>query len=136
MANNTNLHRAKRAKNDEFATQLSDIENECKHYTQHFVGKWIYCPCDDEKSNFWVYFVDHFHEFRLRHLTATHINFNGRSYRLDYDGDEITKTDLEGNGDFRSDECTKIKEECDMVVTNPPFSLFRDFINWLREDGE
>lgn len=128
---NKNLHGAKRAKNDEFFTQYSDVEAECQHYVEQFKDQWIYCPCDDEKSNFWKYFVDHFNEFQLRHLTATHINFNGSSYRLDYDGKEVAQTPLEDNGDFRSEECTRIKDEADMVITNPPFSLLRDFIYWL-----
>lgn len=132
MINNSNLHQAKRAKNDEFYTQYKDIEAECQHYIQHFENQWIYLPCDDENSNFWRYFVDNFKAFKLRHLTATHINFDGKSYRLDYDGSEILKTPLEGNGDFRSEECTKIKDECDIVITNPPFSLFREFVKWLQ----
>ena len=132
MINNSNLHQAKRAKNDEFYTQYKDIAAECQHYTQHFENQWIYLPCDDENSNFWKYFVDNFKAFKLRHLTATHINFDGKSYRLDYDGSETLKTPLNGNGDFRSEECTKIKDECDMVITNPPFSLFREFVKWLQ----
>ena len=130
---NKNLHRAKREKNDEFYTQYIDIEKECQHYVDHFKDQWIYLPCDSEESNFWKYFVDHFHEYGLKRLTATHINLDGKpSYRLDYDGSNTIKTALHGNGDFRSDECTKIKDECDMVITNPPFSLFREFIKWLK----
>jgi hypothetical protein len=95
--------------------------------------KNILCPFDTEESNFWKYFVDHFHEYGLKRLTATHINLDGLpSYRLDYNGSEVIKTALNGNGDFRSEECTKIKDECDMVITNPPFSLFREFIKWLQ----
>lgn len=130
--NNKNLHAAKVNKNDEFYTLYEDIEAECSHYIEHFNNKWIYCPCDDESSNFWIYFKDNFNNFKLKHLTATHINFEGNSYRLDYDGNEVKKTDLDGNGDFRSQECTKIKNEADIVVTNPPFSLFRDFFYWLQ----
>lgn len=128
---NTNLHKAKKAKNDEFMTRLEDIENECQHYIKHFENQWIYLPCDTEQSNFWKYFVDHFNDFKLRHLTATHINFEGQSYRLDYNGTETTKTPLNGNGDFRSQECTQIRDEADMIITNEPFSLFRDFVFWL-----
>lgn len=130
---NSNLHKAKVAKNDEFYTQYKDIEAECKYYIEHFKDQWIYLPCDDESSNFWKYFVDHFNEYGLKRLTATHINLDGTpSYRLDYDGSETLKTALNGNGDFRSEECTKIKDECDMVITNPPFSLFKPFFNWLN----
>lgn len=130
--NNSNLHQARRAKNDEFYTRYEDIENECQHYIKHFKDQWIYCPCDTEESNFWKYFVDHFNEFGLKRLTATHINLDGTSsYRLDYDGSETKKTPLKGNGDFRSEECAQIKNDADMVITNPPFSLFRDFVYWL-----
>lgn len=131
---NSNLHRAKREKNDEFKTRLEDIENECQHYIKHFKDQWIYLPCDDEKSNFWKYFVDHFTEYGLKRLTATHINLDGTSsYRLDYDGTETKKTALQGNGDFRSEECTQIKNDADMIITNPPFSLFREFVKWINE---
>lgn len=133
MSKNTNLHQAKKAKNDEFYTLYEDIEKEMVNYIEHFKDQWIYLPCDTEDSNFWKYFVDHFKEFELKRLTATHINFNGPSYRLDYDGSTVTRTDLIGNGDFRSEECTKIKDECDMVITNPPFSLFREFVAWMYE---
>lgn len=141
--NNSNLHGAKKAKNDEFMTRLEDIENECQHYINHFKDQWIYCPCDTEQSNFWKYFVDHFHDFKLRHLTATHINFEGQSYRLDYNGTETTKTPLNGNGDFRSQECSQIRDEADMIITNPPFSKWVQFMEWiyggnfkLNEKGE
>ena len=128
-----NLHRAKVAKNDEFYTLYEDIEKEWQHYIEQFKDKWIYLPCDTEESNFYKYFVEHFKEYGIKRLTATHINFDGTpSYRLDYDGSEVIKTALNGNGDFRSEECTKIKDECDMVITNPPFSLFREFIKWLQ----
>ena len=130
---NNNLNKARKEKNDEFYTQYKDIEKECQHYVEHFKDQWIYLPCDTEDSNFWKYFIDHFNEYGLKRLTATHINLDGTpSYRLDYDGSEIVKTALNGNGDFRSEECKKIKNECDMVITNPPFSLFREFIKWLQ----
>lgn len=131
MSNN-NLHKARIAKNDEFYTQYKDVEAECQHYSDQFKNQWIYLPCDDENSNFWKYFVTNFKNFELKHLTATHINFDGNSYRLDFDGSETLKTPLNGNGDFRSEECTKIKDECDIVITNPPFSLFRQFVSWLN----
>lgn len=127
MANN-NLHQAKKAKNDEFYTQLTDIEKECKHYIKHFNGQHIYCPCDTEDSNFWLYFKSNFKNFNLKRLTATHIDNN---YRIDYDGQTVTRTPI-GSGDFRSPDCTAIKDEADIIVTNPPFSLFRDFVAWLE----
>ena len=130
---NDNLNKSRKAKNDEFYTQYVDIENECKHYIDQFKDQWIYLPCDSEESNFWKYFIDHFKEYGIKLLTATHINLDGTpSYRLDYDGSKVIKTALKGNGDFRSQECTKIKDECDLVITNPPFSLFREFIQWLQ----
>lgn len=83
----TNLHKAKKEKNDEFYTKYEDIEKEVVNYKDQLKGKWVYCPCDAEWSNFWKYFVDHFHDYELRHLTATHIELDGsRSERLDYDG--------------------------------------------------
>ena len=130
--NNSNLTQARRAKNDEFHTQYKDVEAECEHYKEHFNGQWIYLPCDDENSNFWKYFVDHFKEFNMKRLTATHINFDGSSYRLDYDGSECKQMPLEGNGDFRSEECTKIRDDADMIITNPPFSIWRQFFYWLQ----
>lgn len=131
--NNTNLHHAKKAKNDEFYTQYKDIENECQHYIEHFKDQWIYLPCDTEHSNFWKYFVDHFTEYGLKRLTATHINLDGTSsYRLDFDGTETLKTTLNGNGDFRSEECTQIRDEADMIITNPPFSIWRQFMQWVQ----
>ncbi len=128
---NTNLNLAKKLKNDEFYTLYSEVEKECQYYIEYFKNQWIYLPCDSEESNFWKYFVDNFKEFGLKQLTATHINFDGSSYRLDYDGNEIIKTMLNGNGDFRSEECTTIKNACDIIITNPPFSLFREFVTWL-----
>ena len=132
---NTNLYNARTYPNDEFYTQYIDIEKECQHYVEHFSGRWLYLPCDTEDSNFWKYFVDHFNEYGLKRLTATHINLDGTSsYRLDYNGTETLKTALNGNGDFMSEECSRIKDECDIVITNPPFSLFKEFIIWL--DGK
>lgn len=126
MSNNTNLHKARKARNDEFYTRYEDIEDEVKHYADELKGQWIYCPCDDyEWSNFVEYFRVNFKRFGLKHLTATHIHMDGTpSERYDYDGVNETITMLNCNGDFRSEECTKIKDECDIVITNPPFSIF------------
>lgn len=130
---NTNLHKSRAAKNDEYYTQYCDVENECKHYIKKYEGKIIYLPCDSEESAFWEYFVNHFKDFKIKRLTATHYNDEGNTYRLDYNGIETLKTPLKGNGDFRSEECTKIKEESDIVITNPPFSMFREFIVWVSD---
>lgn len=131
MMKKKHLDKAKAAKNDEFYTQYCDVENECKHYIKEYEGKIIYLPCDSEESAFWEYFVNHFKDFKIKRLTATHYNDEGNTYRLDYNGIETLKTTLKGNGDFRSEECTKIKDESDIVITNPPFSLFREFIVWV-----
>lgn len=141
---NTNLHQAKSAKNDEFYTQLTDIEKELKHYTEHFRGKVVFCNCDDpEESNFWTYFVLNFEFLGLKKLIATHYETDKPSYKLeiigDVDGDgKVTKKDtirtsLKQNGDFRSPECIEILKEADIVVTNPPFSLFREYVAQLVE---
>jgi len=141
---NSNLHKAKTEKNDEFYTQLSDIENEMKHYKKHFKGKRIFLNCDDpEKSNFWRYFSLNFEHLGLKCLTSTHFESDKSSYKLeicaDINGDgkidhkDTVKTQLKQNGDFRSAEAIEILKECDIVVTNPPFSLFREYIAQLME---
>lgn len=131
MSKNKNLHQAKKAKNDEFYTRYEDIEKELKHY--NLEGMWVYCPCDDYRwSNFVKYFKDNFINLKIKHLTATNYDIGTGAYRYDFDGTDEKIVPLEGNGDFRSEECTKIMKECDVVVTNPPFSLFRDFIKWLE----
>ena len=134
--NNRNLLKAKEAKNDEFYTRYSDIEKEVIHYKDQLKGRIVYCCCDDYRwSNFVKYFKDHFSEFGLKMLIATNFNIGDGAYRYDYDGEKETIEKLKGNGDFRSEECTKIKDmEGVIVITNPPFSLFREFIDWLRED--
>lgn len=144
MADNKILSKAKEQKNDEFYTQLSDIEKELRHYKEHFRGKVVFCNCDDpEESHFWKYFELNFEELGLKKLVATHFEREIPSYKLeltaDRDGDgritsrDIVKTPLRQNGDFRSPECIEILKEADIVVTNPPFSLFREFIAQLVE---
>ena len=137
-----NLSNAKKAKNDEFYTQLSDIENELKHYKSHFAGKVVYCNCDDaRKSNFFRFFQKKFSDYGLKKLITTSYNENGHGSVLVYEGDtngngkldeyEVKVSDLNGNGDFRSEECIELLKEADIVVTNPPFSLFREYIATL-----
>lgn len=134
---NSNLHQAKKAKNDEFYTKYNDIAEELRHYTKHFEGKIVFCNCDDpEYSKFWQYFETKFDDLKLKKLIATHYteeDSNVPSYKLEYDGVNTIKTPLLGNGDFRSNECIEILKECDICVTNPPFSLFRSFISLLME---
>ena len=141
MAQNGNLHKAKAAKNDEFYTQLSDIEKELCHYTQHFKNKVVYCNCDNPSwSNFWRFFHEHFTEFGLRRLISTYYEKDGvPTYKTWYDGGndkDITdwkREPLHGDGDFRSAECLAILDESDIVVTNPAFSLFREYVATLME---
>jgi hypothetical protein len=137
-ASNTSLHAAKRAKNDEFYTQLTDIEKELRHYKDHFRGKVVFCNCDDpEWSNFWTYFKLKFDYLGLAKVVATHYARGAASYKLEYfgGGNEV-KTVLAGDGDFRSSECVALLKESDIVVTNPPFSLFREYVAQLVEHGK
>ena len=178
MAKNTNLHGAKRAKQDEFYTQLPDIERELHNYRDHFAGKTVYCNCDDPfESNFFRYFASRFNSLRLKELLSTSYagspvaagelpfediaglqpdhgrkQYGARITEVrDFDGDgredlqdvrQLLETDpngawtLEGNGDFRSAECLALLEQADIVVTNPPFSLFREYVAQLVEHGK
>ena len=174
MAGNTSLHAANKAKQDEFYTQISDIENELKHYKTLFRDKIVFCNCDDPyESNFFKYFALNFNQLGLRKLIATCYNgspVSGNELLLDFGTTvddpkkvaykvEITEvTDangdgainladiqhlmqnnknvisiLKGNGDFRSPECVELLKEADIVVTNPPFSLFREYLALLDQ---
>lgn len=147
MANNKNLRNANKAKQDEFYTQLSDIEKEMKHYKEYFKDKTIFCNCDDpEYSHFWKYFELNFTVLGLKRLIATHYENDKPSYMLeinkDVDGDglitskDIIKRKLKQNGDFRSPESIELLKESDIVITNPPFSLFREYVAQLMEYGK
>lgn len=173
MANNKGLRAADKAKQDEFYTQLVDIELECKHYKEHFKNKVVFCNCDDPyESNFFKYFAMNFNFLGLKKLIATCYdgspiaytqlslfgenktlpNNNRHPYKIeinevkDFNNDGATdladveyllKNDknsltlLNGDGDFRSAECVKLLKESDIVVTNPPFSLFREYVAQL-----
>lgn len=175
MAGNSNLRAADKAKNDEFYTQLADIEKELRHYTEHFRGKVVFCNCDDPyESNFFKYFAMNFNALGLKKLIATCYNgspIQGNELLLQFDLDapdeprkvahkiEITEVKdangdgavdlsdvryllqndknvisiLKGNGDFRSPECVELLKQADIVVTNPPFSLFREYVAQLIE---
>ena len=176
---NSNLSKAKNAKNDEFYTQLPDIENELRHYTSQLHGKVIFCNCDDPfESNFFKYFAMNFNQLRLKKLIATcyspspiagsqlalfdvipplkkGMNKNTKhSYKIeitevkDYDGSGSTNladveyllkhgnnalTLLDGDGDFRSSECIELLKQSYVVITNPPFSLFLEYLSQLVE---
>lgn len=147
MAKNANLHNAKTAKNDEFYTQLSDIEKEMRYYKDFFKGKVVYCNCDDAReSNFFKYFSMNFEHLGLKKLITTGYKENGKGVVLVYEGDknnnrkvddeEIVVNELEGDGDFRSDECIEYLKQADVVVTNPPFSLFRQYVQQLMDYGK
>lgn len=133
MKNNSHFHTAKANKNDEFYTKLEDIENELAHYTDFFKDKVVYCNCDSpDHSNFWKYFYDNFHVLELKGLVSTYLD-SEQSYKTTYDGKAVKQEKLVGNGDFRSEECIEILKECDIVITNPPFSLIRPFFDLLIE---
>ena len=140
---NNNLHSSRNAKADEFYTQISFIENELKHYKDYFQGKVVFCNCDDpEWSNFWNYFRLNFYELGLKKLISTHYEDDKPSYRMDIVSNDNADqcgipdyviTPLRQNGDFRSPECIEILKEADVVITNPPFSLFREYVAQLIE---
>lgn len=128
------LNKAKRNKNDEFYTRLNDIVEEVFEYKEYFKGKHVFMNADDpEESNFWRYFKGQFDFLGLSKITSTHFSDTESTYRLDYNGKETIKTPLSQNGDFRSPEAIEILKEADVVVTNPPFSLFREYISQLVE---
>ena len=150
---NKNLRQARKAKNDEFYTQLSTIENEVRHYRKHFKGKVVYCNCDDPReSNFFHYFSYNFERLGLKKLIASCYksqdfnlfslhNVNEKAVWLEYTGEKdggrvptaeaIGVNYFKGDGDFRSEESIELLKEADIVVTNPPFSLFREYIAQL-----
>lgn len=132
MRNNSNLNKAKKARNDEFYTLYEDIEKEIQNY--NLEGKKIYCNCDDYRySNFVKYFKDNFNKLKISYLTASNYDIGECAYKYEYDGVEEKITALKGNGDFRSEECIAFLKEADVVITNPPFSLFREYVAQLME---
>lgn len=152
ISKNQSFQAAKSAKQDEFYTTLSDIEKELKHYKKHFKGKTVYCNCDDPRtSNFFHYFSYNFEKLGLKKLITTCYKNQDRdlfsrhdsehAIYLEYTGiknggnvpdpEEIGIRQLEGDGDFRSAESIELLKEADVVVTNPPFSLFREYVDQL-----
>ena len=147
MAKNNNLHTAKKARNDEFYTMLTDIEKEMRYYKDFFKGKVVYCNCDDAReSNFFKYFSLNFEFLGLKKLISTGYKADGKGVVLVYEGDkngnrrvdneEIIVNELNGDGDFRSEECIEYLKQADVVVTNPPFSLFRQYVKQLMDYGK
>lgn len=141
QATNQLLQKAKKSKSDEFYTQLCDIERELQYYPDCFRDKVVYCNCDDPQvSNFFRYFKDNFHKLGLRKLITScykeqfndlfQVQANERAYYSEYDGTDkpMKIVPFVGDGDFRSAECVKLLQQSDIVVTNPPFSLFREFV--------
>lgn len=131
-----NLALAKKNKNDEFYTQYEDIENELNHYGEHFKDKVVLLNCDDaEWSNFWNYFSRKFDILGLKKLIGVHYSEVGSpTYKIltpGLGGQKIDKITMTGNGDFRNEEGIELLKEADIVVTNPPFSLFREFVKQL-----
>ena len=145
------LQKAKSEKNDEFYTILADIERELRHYKHHFKNKVVLCNCDDPReSNFVKFFSMNFEQFGLKKLIATHYKdadlFTRETpYKLEYTGTKKGKRmpdpndfmkAMIGTGDFRSPECVELLKQADIVVTNPPFSLFREYVAQLMEHGK
>lgn len=155
-ASNDLLQKAKKLKNDEFYTQLVDIESELQYYKNHFKGKVVFCNCDDPRSsNFFRYFVSHFKELGLKKVIAAcykeqnwslfDTKENEHGYFFEYTGIELPDSNpktanivyFKGDGDFRSPESIALLKQSDIVVTNPPFSLFREFVAQLiRHDKQ
>jgi hypothetical protein len=141
---NNNLNAAKAAKNDEFYTSLNSVENELRHYNEHFKNKVVLCNCNDAAhTGFAIYFALKFEVLGLKELICTEYNSNGHGFVYRYHGEkkgdyiplveEWDKAQLEGDGGFNSAEGLSLIDEADIIATNPPFSLFRDFITILLE---
>ena len=134
---NAALNRAKREKNDEFYTQKKDIENELIHYYSHLKDKIVYCNCDDyRKSKFVEYFMENFEKIGLKKLVSTGFSKDGQGTYSEYDGTVFKTGFLKGNGDALGEECTEILKQADVVITNPPFSLFRKYVSHLMKYGK
>ena len=147
MSGNKNLNQAMKARQDEFYTQKDDIEAELWHYKKHFNDKVVYCNCDDPcdgpmASEFWKFFVRNFNDWGLKKLIATHYERDEKnfSYKIEAGPDKNgqfkfpgtpKRTPIKSNGDFRSDSCIRLLKQADIVVTNPPFSLFREYVAQL-----
>lgn len=144
QSNNSLLQKAKKSKSDEFYTQLCDIERELQYYSKCFRDKIVYCNCDDPRSsNFYRYFKENFKRLGLKKLIASCYKEQSEdlfqdedtetAFYIEYQGESIPERIIQfnGNGDFRSDECVILLQQSDIVVTNPPFSLFREFVSQI-----
>lgn len=131
---NIRLRQAQKNRYDEFFTQIEDIDSEIAHYIEYLRDKTIFCNCNDyEETNFYRYFKDNFLRLELKKLIATKYEITGKpSYKIEICNDLIVKKmQLKGNGDFRSDECIELLKQSDIIITNPPFSLFQEYIMQL-----
>ena len=143
MSNNKNMHKAKVAKDDEFFTLYTDVEKELSLYSQYIKDKVIYCNCDNPYvSNFFRYFANNFKDLGIKKVIATCYNNGKGAFKavLEHQVEDVEKwlnngnvTLLDGDGDFASPECVKLLDEADIVVTNPPFSLWRKYVSLLME---
>lgn len=134
---NKHLSRAAKVKNDEYYTRYEDVAYGMKKFKDCFNGKIIYCPADDYRfSNFTKYFKDNFNRLEVKKLVCTNYDIGEGAYLYVYDGNDEKITPLEGNGDFLSDECKRIMDDADIVVTNPPFSIFSKFTKQIDDGGK
>lgn len=140
IVSSADLHKARNVKDDEFYTCFSDIEKEMEYYKDYFQNKIVYCNCDDPvKSEFWRYFCLNFTKLGLKELISTYYDIDGQAYETEYFGENSSninicaRTKLLQNGDFRSAECINILKQADIIVTNPPFSLFRTYVSLLMK---
>ncbi len=134
-ATNHKVNRAKRLKNDEFYTIRGDVAAEMVHYRDHFVGARVYLPADNpDRSVFWEFFTEEFHELGLAEVCATHYTPGEIAHVTTFNGVRTTMRNLAGDGDMTSPECQELARGS-VVVTNPPFSLFREYAGWLLDEG-
>lgn len=141
--NNMSLQVAKAIRYSEFYTRFVDVQDELNHYSSEFKDKVIYCNCDvPERSAFWRYFHLNFKRLGLKKLIATYYNREGHSFAFSYWGGNDADVsccsfwELEGNGDFRSDECIELLNTSDIIVTNPPFDLFREYVDLIMRHNK
>ena len=132
---NINLSKARKTKNDEFYTFYEDIQKEIENYKDYLENKIVYCNCDNpEYSQFWKYFKDNFRELKIKKLISTYLS--EEAYITVYNGTTIEKTKLSGKGSFNSEECLTILKEVDVVITNPPFSIFSEYLSSLINNNK
>lgn len=144
MAKNAHQNRARKNKDDEFYTRIEDVAEELSNYKKHFKNKTVFCNCDDpEWSAFWIFFHQNFADYGLKKLIATHFNKDGQpSYVMEYEGgNDVDVKDwhqrqLKQNGDFESKECVDLLKHADIIVTNPPWSLFRKYVALLIKENK